>query len=251
MNFFGTSLKTALGSALLVSVLLLSAEAFASTTGSVGSPNVNEGKSSVAFRIGFSDADENSSDDDRFRARVHYDYGVTDFYALRLQVAGDDRKGNNFEHESITLLNRFHIIKKEDYGFDAGFRLGYTMKDGDKKPDNVSFGLFQLVPYDAWEFRFNELFEHEVGEESESGISFALRSQATYKISDTHRLGLEMFNDFDNLRTQSGYSDQNHTIGPVLKGKMFGDISYETGYRVGISDGAPDHSFKFFIEKSF
>lgn len=247
MKFLQASFKNAV----FLSSLLMSAEALASTTSSVGSPNVSEGKSALAFRLGYSEADETSSEDERVRTRIHYDYGVTDFYAVRLQIAGDDRKGNNFEHDDITFVNRFHVLKKEQHGFDFGFRLGYTHKDGDKKADAVSLGFYQLFANDNWEYRFNELFDHEVGKESDSGLQFAVRSQATYKVSDTHRFGLEMFNDFDNLTTQSGYQDHSHTIGPVLKGKIFDGFSYETGYRAGISEGAPDHSVKFFIEKAF
>ena len=120
-----------------------------------------------------------------------------------------------------------------------------------KKPDNASFRIYERIPLGVWEIRLNQIFDHEVGPDSISGLSFASRAQATYKISDTHRLGIESYNDFGNFNNLSGYENQAHTIGPVLKGKIVHGVYYETGYRANISSAAPEHSFKFFIGKSF
>ena len=101
------------------------------------------------------------------------------------------------------------------------------------------------------EIRLGQLFDHEVGEDSESGLNAEWRMQATYAVTDDTRVGLESFNDFGRLADLSGYSDQSHTIGPVVKGKLPNGFFYETGYRAGISDAAPDHLVKFFIGKDF
>ena len=97
----------------------------------------------------------------------------------------------------------------------------------------------------------NQLFAHDVGEEADDGIGAEFRIQAMRKISDTHSLGLEGFHDFGNLTDLSGYSDQSHQIGPVVKGKLPYNLKYEAGYRAGISDAAPDHNIKFFISRAF
>jgi len=97
----------------------------------------------------------------------------------------------------------------------------------------------------------NQIFGHDVGEESDDGITAQLRFQAVRSISDTHSLGLESIHAFGNLTTLSGYDNQSHEIGPVLKGKLGNGFAYETGYRAGISDGAADHNVKFFLSKTF
>lgn len=235
----------------ILSCAVFSAPALASTTGSVGSPNVKKGKTDVAVRFGFSEADTDSSQDDRFRTRVQVDHGFTDFYAARLIVAQDDRKGDSYEHDSISFENRFHILKKEQYGFDFGVRATYAYKDGDKKSDNVAFSLYERVPYQGWDLRFNQIFKHDIGEEAEDGVGAELRFQATKEFTPTIRAGLESFHDFGNLTELSGYSDQAHTFGPVFKIKLPYDISLETGYRAGVSKGAPNHSFKTFFSRAF
>jgi hypothetical protein len=225
--------------------------AIASTTGAVGGASVKKGKSAVDFRVGYSEADESSSQDERLRLRTHYDYGLTDYYALRVILSSDKRKGDNMEAESIAIENRFYLLKADEYGFDFGARLKYSHKDGDKKPDSAAIGLYQQIPLEDWTIRFNETFSHEVGEDSTGGIALELRSQAMYSIQKNFNLGIESFNDISNLNEQAGYSAQSHTIGPVIKGKFDNNIGYEAGYRTGISDGAPDHSIKLFLSTSF
>ena len=227
------------------------ATATASTTGSVGSASVTKGQTAIEGRVGYSEADEASSQDERFRSRVQIDHGFTDYYAGRVVFSQDSRKGDNLEHDAIKIENRFYLLNKDDYGFDFGVRAAYSHKDGDKKPSSLEFGLYGLVPMDAYELRVNQIFSHEIGEDSEDGIGGEARLQLTRSIAENHRLGLESFHDFGNFSDDSEFEEQSHTFGPVLKGKLGESFKYETGYRAGLSDSAPDHSFKFFIGRSF
>lgn len=232
-------------------LMALNVSAQASTTGSVGSPGVTKGQTALEARVGYSEVDEASSQDERFRSRVQIDHGFTDYYAGRIVVSQDRRKGDNLEHDAVKFENRFYLMDENDYGFDFGVRAAYSHKDGDKKPSSVEFGLYGLVPMDAYELRVNQIFSYEVGEDAESGIGGETRLQLTRSIAQNHRLGLESFHDFGNFSEDSEYNAQSHTVGPVLKGKLGDGFKYETGYRAGISDSAPDHSFKFFIGKTF
>lgn len=224
--------------------------AYASTFGGVGGSKVKKGVLATELRFGYSAGDSSSAQDERLRSRVQFDYGVTDNYAARLLIFHDKRKGKNSEHEGIMMDHRFHLWDAKDYGFDFGVRAFYFWKDGDKKPDHAGIRLIEVVPFENWELRLNQFLRHDVGEDRIPGLSLELRTQATTKLNDTHRWGIESFNNFGRLRNLSGYSSQQHTIGPVLKGKI-GGLGYETGYRAGISESAIDHSFKLFFKKSF
>lgn len=224
--------------------------AFAGTVSSVSGPTVTKGKTKVEARVGYSEDDDGSSSDERLRTQVYVDHGFTDMFAARITADQDKRKGDNYEHDSLDFMGRFHVLNKDDYGFDLGARVQYTMKDGDKKPDSVKLGLYEQIPYEDYQFRFVQRISHEVGEDSDGGLSAELRVQGTKKFGD-YRLGLEGFHDFGKLNELSGYSDQEHEFGPVFKGKLPYDLSFETGYRAGISKAAPDHNFKLFISRSF
>ncbi|HRQ60696.1 MAG TPA: hypothetical protein PLO23_04175 [Alphaproteobacteria bacterium] len=231
---------------------LMAGPALASTTSSVGSPKVKAGNTEVALRTGFSMADDESSEDSRFRSRVHIDHGFNDTYAAKIVFSQDNRKGDNFEHDSIKFENRFYLLRADDVGFDAGIRLNYVQKDGDKKPHSVELGFYELIPLGAFELRLNQIFSDAIGDESEDGIEAEARFQLTHSLYDTHRFGFESFNDFGNMEDSGKFDEQSHTFGPVLKGDLpFGGLKYETGYRAGISEAAPDHSLKFFLSRSF
>ena len=72
-----------------------------------------------------------------------------------------------------------------------------------------------------------------------------------HKLNDDYKLGVELFSDLENLTEQSGYSNQEHAIGPIFKGKIMNNMSYEIGYRTGISEAAPDHAFRLFVGQQF
>jgi hypothetical protein len=224
----------------------------AGTISSVGGASVKQGRTQIGARVGYSTDNESTSQDRRIRSRFHVDYGVSDLYAARVVVAGDKRQGDNLELDTIGFQNRLHILKAKDHGFDFGARVNYVYKDGDKKPDNASVGFYQGMPInDKWALRFNQLFSHDIGQDAEGGVSAEVRTQITYKVIPNTSIGIDSFNDFGRINNLSGFDTQDHDIGPVIKGKLGNGLSYETGYRVGVSDAAADHSFKFFLSKSF
>ena len=234
-----------------IAVLTLSDAAHASTS-TVSGASVTKGQSSVEARMSYSANDEGGSNEDRVRARIHYDYGVTDFYAIRTIVAVDKRKGDNHEFDSLTIENRFQLLNKKRDGWDLGVRLNYTQKDGDKSPSEMRVQFIQDIPYENWSLRLNELFDHDVGEDATGGGSIETRAQLTYKFENGQRFGLESFNNFGRMNDLNGFDNQSHTLGPVAKGAFFNTgLGYETAWRVGISDAAADHAVLFAISKKF
>ena len=224
--------------------------ALANSGSAVGGATVEDGKTAVEFRVADGE-DDKASADKRLRTRVHIDHAFNGLYAARLVIFQDKRKGANSEHDGISLQNRFHFIKKEKYGFDGGMRLNYTYADGDKKPDEVSLRFYQQIPVEKWEMRFNQIIEHETGQDADSGVFLEWRSQVTRAVNDNTRLGIDFFHDFGNMRQQNGYSAQHHAIGPVVKTKFGGGYSMEAAYRVGISRDAPDQTATLILTKSW
>jgi hypothetical protein len=233
-------------------LMLASPPAAANTGSAVGGATVEKGKTALEYRLAGALDDENAGQDDRIRTRVHLDHAFTDLYAARLVLVMDRRKGDGFEASGLSLQNRFHIIKRADHGWDGGLRLNYTFADGDKKPDDLSLRFYQEFPLAGFDVRFNQIFGHEIGEDSGKGIRVEWRSQITRKIGGGGTaLGLDFFHDFGNLADQAGYRAQQHALGPVVKAKFGGGYGLEAGYRVGVSAAAPDHSATFIFTRSW
>lgn len=245
-----------------ITVLLITlptASFAASPVGNVGTAKVDAGALSIEQRVGYSLDTPGDSGHKRLRMRQHIDYGWNDWYATRLVVEQNKLHGDNLEHASVTLENRFQLFEKASDGWDGGMRLMYSHRDGDKTPHEIDFRLMAGVPItDKWEWRNNIVLEHDVGENSQSGIMLELRNQITYKMETDNdyamqyiRLGAEMFNDFGRLNDLSGYDDQEHQIGPVAKLSFDNGAYMQIGYRAGISQDSADHLFKLFIGKNF
>lgn len=232
-------------------LLLAVKPAAANTSSAVGGAKVDKGKTAVEYRLAGSLDDESASQDDRIRTRVHLDHGFTDIYAARLVFVMDKLKGDGFEAGNISWQNRFHLIKREDYGWDGGIRLNYTVADGDKKPDDLSLRFYQEFSLGAYDVRFNQIFDYDLGEDSGKGIAPEWRSQIMRDVTEDTAIGLDFFHDFGNLTQQAGYSAQEHAVGPVLKTKFGGGYGLEAGYRIGISAAAPDHSVTLIFNRSW
>lgn len=224
----------------------------------VGTAKVNEGAQSLEARAGFTTDHSGSSVHERLKLREHYDYGFNDWYALRVVLEQDKRRSEDIEHEDVTIENRFQIFEKREHGWDGGIRLIYVHADGDKTPHEIDVRLMAMVPFEEkWEYRHNMVWEHDVGPDSENGLMLELRHQLTRAIDAPPsyfkglRAGIEMFNDFGRLRELSGYDDQGHQFGPVMKGRFENGYYFQAGYRAGLSEDAPDHLFKLAVGRKF
>lgn len=200
-------------------------------------------------RFSYTNDNDSNSQDDRLRMRQHIEHGFTETYALRLIISQGKRKNDSLEHTSFRIENRFQFFEEETDGFDGSIRLGYRNNASSADEVQVRFNGRKKFS-EGWEYRQNIIFGHEITAESESGLSLETRFALQKEVGD-YDLGVDLFNDFGNLRTLSGYSNQSHTFGPYIKGDLTEDIGYEIGYRHGISDSAGDNSFRVFIGYDF
>lgn len=228
-----------------------------SPIGNAGTAKVDKGAFSAELRMGYTLDDESFSNDERFRIRQHIDYGFTDKYAIRLVLEQEERQDGDFDYRSFTFENRFQIFERDTHGWDGGIRLIYIAGD-ENVSDELDVRLIANVPFqENWEFRQNTIIEHELGAGAADGILLELRNQVVRHFpleSDAFRrasFGIEMFNDFGNLRSSSNDSDQDHQIGPVAKLDLRNGVYFQAGYRVGLYEEAPDHLFKLFMGKKF
>lgn len=219
--------------------------------GGIGNATVNEGELAAHLRASISGDNDNTALDGRLRSRFMADYGFTDDFALGLYVQGDNRNGDNQELDAVILDARFEWTEAKTHGYYSGLRLRYTYKDGDKKPDNAHMRFILGKPFGQWDFRINQIIAYEIGEGSSGGLGIDTRLQASYHYHPEHRIGVESFSDFGYGSRLSRFDEQNHTFGPVLAGKITDGLTYETGYRYGLSEAAADHTFKLFVVKSF
>lgn len=221
------------------------------TIGAVSNITVDKDVLTVSTRQAYGVDGDQRAIDARWRSRYTVDYGVTDDYAVGFFVQTDKRRGDNLELEALMLDQRFELHDVEHDGFYSGFRVRYTKRDGDKSPDDVHLRLILGKPVGPWDFRFNQLFIHEVGKDSRDGIFLESRTHVSYGLASGQRVGLETFSHFGPSGNIQGYDTQNHEVGPVLLGSLENGVNYDVSYRKGISDAASDHVFRLVLTKPF
>ncbi|MCI5049687.1 MAG: hypothetical protein MRY32_05080, partial [Rickettsiales bacterium] len=150
----------------LIGLIALPVLAFASSPlGNVGTAVVNDGAISYEARIGYTEDNDSTANDQRIQLREHIDVGLNDWYAFRLVAVQDKRHGDNLEHAAAILENRIQLIERRESGWDGGVRLIYVHRDGDKTPHEIDLRWMMQVPFgDGWEWRHNTVLEHDIGE---------------------------------------------------------------------------------------
>ncbi len=252
--------KTLVKVSLLFFAAILSANhAFSgSPISNVGGSSVNKGELDIQARFGYQADKDGNSSNNRLRTRQHIDYGVTDWYAFRALVFQDKRAGENIEHDTIAAETRFQLIEKRDHGWDAGFRLRYYFRDGDKKPDEVRLSLLAQVPFAKfWEFRHNIIMEHAVGADSQNGILLTFRNKISRNFQvDTKNikkasLGLATYSDLGNMEESLSYSEQDHELRAILKIQFKNNLAIRAGYGFALSDAGANRNVMLWLGKEF
>ncbi len=219
-----------------------------SSTSGVSSGSVLPGEKFVV-RTSYTNDSQSSSQDNRIRIRQHYEHGFNEGYALRFIVSQDKRKNNSLQHQSFRVENRFQFFEENSDGFNGAIRLGYRNNKSSADKVEVRFNGSKKIA-DNWQYRQNIILGHEVFNDSESGINLETRFAVQTKVTQ-YNIGIDLFNDWGNLKQLSSYSSQQHTFGSYLKGNINNNLSYEAGYRHGISKSAGDNSVRLFLEYGF
>lgn len=218
----------------------------------VGTPTVNEGVLWTEARVSLNLDNETTNLEEAYIYRQFIDYGFSDDFALRLTLEQDDLQDQDFDHNNFQLESRFQLFDNENHGFEGGFRITYINRD--TGPDEIStlWAAEKFFGHDkSWSYRHNFLVNHQLGADSRSGLIFTTRSSLRKKVS-FGQIGFESFSDFGLIRDLSGFSDQIHTVGPMVNGTIFNNaFGYQVSIRQGISRAAADQTFFIGIVKNF
>lgn len=218
----------------------------AHATKKVYTPYVEKGEVELEAKYGYA-IDKDNDVEGEFKQKYAIGYGLTDFWFSELygewEKEGED--GADIEFTAIEWENKFQLTNPGQYWADFGALVEYV-HNTDGGADKVE--LKGLVAKDIGKFShaINLIAEREVGEKSSDEIEFGTAFNSRYRYSPQFEPGIEMYNDFGDF--EGGFDDHKHMIGPVVQGKIFNNIGYDTGVLFGISDAAPDATLKLLLE---
>jgi hypothetical protein len=190
-------------------------------------------------------------------ARVHAEYGFTDWFLLRGIVSFNRPDDGDWDYSALTIENWFQWREesRDGQGFNGGLRFAYAFQDGGG-PDEAEVRLTLTDRFaQHWEWRANLIGEMETGAGSEGGVALETRAQLSRAVARFDpvetRFGIELFSEYGNTRDLADLTDQAHQLGPVVKVEWGEGYYAQVGARFGLTDASDDAMVKLFVGREF
>lgn len=229
----------------------LSAHAVPITTGVIGAKVGKKGETIIGYRSGYESDNTNMAENGAFTERYDLFYNTSDSSRIRFLLNRTDLGNTKSEFSSASIEPVFQLFNQKEHGFDGSILTGLRIPLGDNTAYQGRVVLSGDIPLGKLSLCHNSVFAHEFGAHQTSGLRYQARFRVLYPVGDTTKVGLEMMNDFGNLRTVHGYNDSRHRLGTLLTGKFTENIGYTAGILAGISEAEADVGGKFFLSYKF
>lgn len=231
---------------LFLLALFICAPAHATRT--VTSPYVDEGVLKLKWKGGYTHDDERESRDGAHSHRLAAEYGVSKKLSLEAEGNVENPGGDdNTDVTALSLKAKILLTEKGRYWLDAGTRLTYETALNDD-PDSVELKFIMAKDTEKFRHIANFILTRQAGHDASDDTSGGFSWSSRYKFRPEFEPGFEMYNNFGSLSDRPGFEEQDHSIGPVIYGKITDHIKYEAGYLAGFSGNAADGRFKGVIE---
>jgi len=171
-------------------------------------------------------------------------YGLLPFWKIELEAETGVVAGANQGYAATTLENIFQLTQEGRYFVDLGVFAEYSRSSLAGVPGSFTAGpivqteLDDVAGIDSLH-TLNLFLSRDVGRShtDDSGLSYAARSELLFRpLLDP---GIEAFGSIGSITHAARYSDQQHSVGPVLTGAYliapYGKIKYEAGYQFGLT----------------
>ena len=215
-------------------------------------PYVEKGEWELEAR-GSVDFDNNATKDNLQKQKYALGYGVTDWWFTEVYGEWEKERNDNgedldFAFTEVEWENKFQLTEPGEYPVDVGFLVEYEISAEDKHADNLEWKILLDKTIGKVGNIANISFEHQVGggHTNETGAGFAWSSR--YRLDPRFEPGFEYHADFGGLNEGKTFDEQTHRMGPALYGKLGKHMKYDVGYLFGLSDAAPQGTFKWILE---
>jgi hypothetical protein len=151
---------------------------------------------------------------------VEIQYGITDFWALRLTPNVEQPDGESTELNSIGIETQFVLVRRNEGPFGLAFMAGYSpvslFVELDQ-PDEIEFGPVVELAGKNWLTTFNPRLARDVGEfADQESFGFEYAAQFNYRFAKRWSIAALAFGEVEDLANAGGLNDQNHIFGPGL-----------------------------------
>lgn len=195
---------------------------------------------------GVPQADE-EDDEDLLRQshEVELQYGLTDWWMLRLTPNVEEPEGESIELASIGIETQFVLEPRNGGTFGLAVMAGYgpySFFVDDDKSDEFEFGPVVEYAPGPWLFTFNPRLMKEAGSTEQDGFGFEYAAQARYSITERWGLAVLGFGEIEELAHADPSDEQVHLLGPSFYVFSAPEAEREWNLGAGVLFGLTDAS---------
>lgn len=199
---------------------------------------------------GLPEADEDGDIDAlRQSHEVEFQYGLTDWWMLRLTPNVEKPAGGSAELSSIGIETQFVFVTRNDGTFGLALMIGYGPYSLHiDEEDEFEFGpVIELAP-GRWLFTLNPRLADEPGNADHEGLGFEYAAQARYSVTDRWGVAVMGFGVIEELVNAGPLDGQAHVLGPSLYVFSAPDAEREwtlgAGVLFGLTESSPDTALR-------
>jgi hypothetical protein len=190
-------------------------------------------------------------------ASLGFGYGAKEYWFTEVylkQERDKDTIANIAEWE-----NKFQLTDTGQYPVDIGLITELEAPLNSNPPWEFKLGPLFQTEFRKIQLNGNLLFERAFGRSDANSIAysttFSYQWQAKYRWQPVLEYGMQGFGEMGKWNHWDPKAAQNHRIGPAVFGKYaLGNrqaIRYNAAWLFGISDAAPNHTFRLQVEYEF
>jgi len=219
----------------------------------VYTPAVEYGEREIDFKSG------TAKEQDGKRSQVTslgFGYGATEYWFTEVYYK-HEREGN--DRVSIAEWeNKFQLTETGKYPVDLGLIMEIEAPLNKNDPYELKLGPLFQTNFDQLQLNANLLFERLYGREDPEQphvTEIGYQWQIKYRWQQAFEFGLQGFGEMGEWNHWEDSNEQSHKLGPAIFGKIgLGNkqaIRYNAALLYGVSDAAPDHTFRMQAEYEF
>jgi hypothetical protein len=229
-------------------------EVLAGSADYVYTPMVEQGEKEIGFKFGSAGQQDGSRQN---ITSLGFGYGVNDFWFTEVYL-----KRESEADKGLTIAeweNKFQLTETGKYPIEIGIITEFEAPTNNKNmPYEFKFGPLFQTEFRKLQLNANLLFERKFGPNDSEQSRFTemgYQWQVKYRLQPSFELGLQGMGEMGKWNDWNTTSEQNHRFGPAVFGKVLvGNeqaIKYNAAWLYGLSDAAPNNTFRMEVEYEF
>ena len=177
-------------------------------------------------------------------------YGATSWWATSVLLEVERAPGEKARATHLAWENIFQLTPQGKYWLDVGAYVELE-KGLNGDANEIETKLLLEKQIGPWTVTLNPILKKNISGTEELGVKFGYSWRAKYKINSKLALGLEGYGQLGQIRNLLPATEQYHTIGPALLGRLGvgkGYLKYDVAYLRGLTPATPSSSFQFNLE---